>query len=193
MEEEKDTSIIHFHKCTEPGFQEYTEPSVRCQECTETGFQEYTEPSVHFQECTETGSRSTLNRLPVARSALKPVSRSTLNHLAVSRSALKPVSRSTLNHLPLSRSALKWVSAAGKQHQQHRHAAPLQQVTFTLPPHHIDKDSTSWRHIQPEGRTTHRIVPRTAELHSPPSTPLHPHPSQGILATSTAGAVTVDT
>jgi len=25
-------------------------------------------------------------------------------------------------------------------------------------------------------------------LHSPPSTPLHPHPSQGILATSTAGA-----
>jgi len=27
-----------------------------------------------------------------------------------------------------------------------------------------------------------------AELHSPPSTPLHPHPSQGIFATSTAGA-----
>ena len=55
MKEEKDTSIIRFHKCTEPGFQEHTEPSVRCQECTETSFQEYTEPSVRFQECTEMG------------------------------------------------------------------------------------------------------------------------------------------
>ena len=75
--------------------------------------------------------------------------------------------------------------AAGKQR---RHAAPCQRVTFTLPPHHVDKDSTLWRRIQPEERTTYGIVPRKPVLHSPPITPLHPHPRQGILATSTAGA-----
>ncbi len=75
--------------------------------------------------------------------------------------------------------------AAGKQR---RHASPRQRITFTLPPHHVDKDSTFWRRIQPEERTTYRIDPRTAVMHSPTITPLHPHPSQGILATSTAGA-----
>ncbi len=36
---------------------------------------------------------------------------------------------------------------------QRRHAAPRQRVTFTLLPHHVDKDSTFWRRIQPEEPT----------------------------------------
>ena len=45
-----------------------------------------------------------------------------------------------------------------------------------------------WQRIQPEERTTYRIDQRTSDLHSPTITPLHPHPSHDILATSTAGA-----
>ena len=147
--------------------EEEMDTSIRFHECTATGFRECTEPSVCFHECTETGFQECTERLSISRSALKPVSKSALNRLSVSRSALK------------------WVSATGKQH---RHAAPRQRVTFTLPPHHVDKDSMLWQRIQPEECTTYRIVPRTVELHSPPITLLQPHPSQGILATSTAGA-----
>ena len=67
---------------------------------------------------------------------------------------------------------------------------PQRRATFTLSPHHIDKDSTVWRRgCPPNERTTHRIDPLMAHLPSPTITPLpgHPHPSHGILATSTSG------
>jgi hypothetical protein len=85
------------------------------------------------------------------------------------------------------------VSAAVKQR---RRSSPRRRVMFTLSSLHVDKDSTIWRRLHPEERTTYRIDPLAAdgnEFQFPPpptSTPLpgHPHPSQGILATSTAGA-----
>jgi hypothetical protein len=75
--------------------------------------------------------------------------------------------------------------------KQSRHTCPRQRFTFILPPSHINKDSTAWRHgCSPNKRTTFCINPLTAHSPSPTSTPLpgHPHPSHGILATSTSGA-----
>jgi len=85
-----------------------------------------------------------------------------------------------------------------------RHSSPRQGVTFTLSSHHVDKDSTIWRRVHPEKRTTYRIdslaadgngfqfppSPPAAPVPSPSLTPLpgHLHPSQGILATSATGA-----
>jgi hypothetical protein len=93
------------------------------------------------------------------------------------------------------------VSAAVKHR---RRSSPRRQVTFTLSSIHVDKDSTIWRRVHPEERTTYRIdplaangngfqflpPPTAAHVPLPTSTPLpgHPHPSQGILATSAAGA-----
>jgi hypothetical protein len=71
------------------------------------------------------------------------------------------------------------------------HTCPRRRVTFSLPPSHIDKDSTVWRRgCPPNERTTYRSDPLPARSPSPTITPLagHPHPSHGILATSTAGA-----
>jgi len=75
--------------------------------------------------------------------------------------------------------------------KQRRHTCPRRRVTFSLPPSQIDKDSMVWRRgCPPNERTTYCIDPLTAHLPSPTSTPLpgHPHPSHGILATSTSGA-----
>ena len=75
--------------------------------------------------------------------------------------------------------------------KQSQHTCPHRRVTFSLPPSHFDKDSTVWRRgCPPNERTTYRIDPLTAHSPSPTSTPLpgHPHPSHGILATSTSGA-----
>jgi len=84
-----------------------------------------------------------------------------------------------------------------------RHSLPRRRVTFTLPSHHVDKDSTIWRRVHPKERTTYRIDPLAADgngfqfpppltaahVPSPSLTPLpgHPHPSQAILATSATG------
>ncbi len=55
------------------------------------------------------------------------------------------------------RRKLTWsCHAAGKQR---RHASPRQQVTFILPTHHVDKDSTLWRRVHPNERTTYRRDP----------------------------------
>jgi hypothetical protein len=77
--------------------------------------------------------------------------------------------------------------AAGKQC---RHASLRQQVTFILPTRHVDKDSTIWRRVHPDKRTTYRRDPLLAQLSAPiiAAQPGQPHPSQGILATSTTGA-----
>jgi hypothetical protein len=77
--------------------------------------------------------------------------------------------------------------AAGKQR---RHASPRRRVTFTLPPQHVDKDSTIWRRVQPDERTTYCSVPLPVQLAAPIVAPQpgQPHPSQGILATSATGA-----
>ncbi len=77
--------------------------------------------------------------------------------------------------------------AAGKQCQ---HASPRQQVTFILPTHHADKDSTIWRRVHPNKRTTYRRDPIPTQLSAPIVAPQpgQPHPSQGILATSATGA-----
>ncbi len=85
-----------------------------------------------------------------------------------------------------------------------RHSSPRQQVTFALPSHQVDKDSTIWRHVHPEERTTYHIdslaadrngfqfppPPTVAPVPSPSLTllPSHLNPSQGILATSATGA-----
>ena len=85
-------------------------------------------------------------------------------------------------------SALKRSSqAAGKQR---RHASPCQRVTFTIPPHHVDKDSMLWRRVHPDKRTTYRRDPLPVQLAAPivALQPGQPHPSQGILATSATGA-----
>ncbi len=96
---------------------------------------------------------SALNQRSVAMSALNPDSASALNRLSVAMSALKPVSSSTwaLKQASFPTSALKCISnstsALKQSHQapgrQRQHATPRQRVTFTLPPHHIDKDSTA--------------------------------------------------
>jgi hypothetical protein len=87
--------------------------------------------------------------------------------------------------------------------KQRRHLSPRRRVRFTLSSLHVDKDSTIWRRVHPEERTTYRIdplaangnrfqfpPPTAAHVPAPTSTPLpgHLHPCQGILATSTAGA-----
>jgi hypothetical protein len=74
--------------------------------------------------------------------------------------------------------------------KQCRLTSPRQRVTFILPAHHVDKDSTIWRGIHPEERTTYCINPLKAHLPAPIIAPLpgHPHPSQGIPATSATGA-----
>jgi hypothetical protein len=75
--------------------------------------------------------------------------------------------------------------------KQSRHTCPRRHVTFSLPPSHIDKDSMVWRcGCPPNEHTTYRIDPLPAHSPSPTITPLpgHPHPSHGILATSTSGA-----
>jgi len=75
--------------------------------------------------------------------------------------------------------------------KQCRHKSSRRRVTFLLPAHHVDKDSTIWRRVHCKERTTYRINPRR-EAHSPAPiiSPLtgHPHPSQGIPATSATGA-----
>ena len=73
---------------------------------------------------------------------------------------------------------------------QRQHATPCQRVTFTLPPHHIDKDSTGWRRGLPDERTTYRSDPLPVQLAAPIVAPQpgQPHPSQGILATNATGA-----
>ncbi len=77
--------------------------------------------------------------------------------------------------------------ATGKQR---RHASPRQRVTFTLLPHHVDKDSTSWQRVLPDERTTYHRDPLPVQLAAPIVAPHpgQPHPSQGILATSATGA-----
>jgi len=71
-----------------------------------------------------------------------------------------------------------------------RHTSSRQRVTFLLPAHHVDKDSTIWRCVHPKERTTYRIDPREAHSPAPIIAPLtgNPHPSQEIPATSATGA-----
>jgi len=63
-------------------------------------------------------------------------------------------------------------------------------VTFLLPAHHVDKDSTIWWRVHCKERTTYCIDPREAHSPAPIISPQtgHPHPSQGIPATSATGA-----
>jgi len=45
-----------------------------------------------------------------------------------------------------------------------QHTPPNRRVTFTLSPHHVDKDSTLWRRGRPpDERTTYRINPLMAQ------------------------------
>jgi hypothetical protein len=84
----------------------------------------------------------------------------------------------------------RWTRSSQAAGKQRRHASPRQRVTFTLPPHHVDKDSTRWRRVHPDKRTTYRSGPLPVQLAAPIVTPQpgQPHPSQRILATSATGA-----
>jgi len=74
--------------------------------------------------------------------------------------------------------------------KQRRHKSLRGRVTFLLPAHHVDKDSTIWQRVHCRERTTYRIDPREAHSPAPIISSLtgHPHPSQGIPATSATGA-----
>ena len=79
--------------------------------------------------------------------------------------------------------------------KHHRHSLPRRRVTFTLPSHHVDKDSTIWRRVHPEECTTDRIDPLVADRNrfqfpppptaahvpSPSLTPLPGHPHHPVL------------
>ena len=72
-----------------------------------------------------------------------------------------------------------------------RHTSLRRRVVFILLAHHVDNDSMIWRRgCPPDECTTYRIDSLTAHLPAPIIAPLpgHPHPSQGILATSTSGS-----
>ena len=87
-------------------------------------------------------------------------------------------------------SARKQKQSCNSAVKQRQHTSPRQRVTFILAPHHVDKDSTVSRCGHPfDERTTHSINRLTAHAPAPVIAPLpgHPHPSQGILATSTSG------
>jgi len=73
--------------------------------------------------------------------------------------------------------------------KQRRHKSLRRRVTFLLPAHHINKDSTIWRRVHPKECTTYHIDPREAHSPAPLIAPQtgHPHPSQGIPATSATG------
>jgi hypothetical protein len=71
--------------------------------------------------------------------------------------------------------------------KQHRHTSPRRRVTFILPAHHVDKDSTIWRRVHPKERTTYPIDQLEAHLPAPPL-PGQPHPSQEIPVISATGA-----
>jgi hypothetical protein len=84
----------------------------------------------------------------------------------------------------------KWRKRRPRSSKQHRQASPRRRVTFTLPPQHVDKDSTIWRRVHPDGHTSYRSVPLPVQLAAPIDAlhPGQPHPCQGILATSATGA-----
>jgi len=133
-----------------------------------------------------------LKRVSVSTRKRKHVSVSTRKQkrVSVSTSALKRsyVSTGALNRVSISTSALKRsCQAAGKIR---RHASPRQRVTFILPPQHVDKDSSLWRRVHPDKRTTYRSDPLPVQLAAPivALQPGQPHPSQGILATSATRA-----
>ena len=100
--------------------------------------------------------------------------------------------RRTKTHVSVSTREQKRV--AGSTNTLHRASASMsalkQRVTFILPPQHIDKDSTLWRRVHPDERTTYCRAPLPVQLAAPIVAPLpgQPHPSQGLLATSATGA-----
>jgi len=99
------------------------------------------------------------------------------------------VSTRTQKNVSVSTRKLKWSCCAAVK--QCRHKSLRRQVTFLLPAHHVDKDSTIWRQVHRKECTTYRIDPREAHSSAPIIAPLtgNPHPSQGIPATSATGAV----
>jgi len=101
-------------------------------------------------------------------------------HVSVSARKQKLVSVSTRK--------LNWSCHAAVKQCQHK--SLRRRVTFLLPAHHVNKDSTIWRRVHCKEHTTYRIDPHEAHLPAPIITLLtgHPHPSQGIPATCTTGA-----
>jgi hypothetical protein len=51
--------------------------------------------------------------------------------------------------------------------KQRRHTSLRRRVTFILPAHHVDKDSTIWQRVNPDKRTTYHIDPLAAHLPAP--------------------------
>ena len=114
----------------------------------------------------------------------------TQKHVSVSPRTQKRVSVSTRKQKNVSVSTRKLKRSCHAAVKQRRHKSSRRQVTFLLPAHHVDKDSTIWRRVHRKERTTCPIDPLEAHSPAPIIAPLtgNPHPSQGIPATSTTGA-----